>query len=72
MPTHNLMTTAQVAEALLVSRWTVTRWVESGRLAPVHRMPGRNGAMLFDALEVDRLRRRMLLERDHDRAAEAV
>jgi len=51
-----MMTTAEVAAALGVSIKTVTRWVASERLTPVHRLPGLRGAMLFAAEDVEALR----------------
>lgn len=38
-----------------VNRSTLTRWVEAGRLVPVTRLPGKNGAFLFKQEDVDRL-----------------
>lgn len=48
-----LLSTAETAERLGVSVSTVTRLAESGRLPIAHRMPGKTGAMLFDASDVD-------------------
>ena len=38
-----------------ISRSTLTRWVESGRITPAYRLPGENGAVLFTRAEVERV-----------------
>ena len=38
-----------------ISRSTLTRWVESGRITPDYRLPGENGAFLFIRAEVERV-----------------
>ena len=38
-----------------ISRSTLTRWVESGRITPVHKLPNENGACLFIRVEVERV-----------------
>lgn len=50
-----LVTTAQAAKTLGVSVWTVLRLARSGRLVAVHKLPGRTGALLFDASAVAEL-----------------
>ena len=52
---QTLVTTAEAAAALDRSVKTVTRWVESGRLTPVKRLPGKRGAMFFDAADIEAL-----------------
>lgn len=52
-PTHDLLTTAQVAEITGKDRSTVTRWVAADKLTPAIRTPG--GALLFRRSDVERL-----------------
>lgn len=52
-----LLLTRDVAERLGVDVRTVHRWVIAGRLAPVKKMPGRTGGLLFTADAVARLER---------------
>lgn len=47
--------TAEAAQRLGVDVSTVSRWVASGRLKPLYRLPTKTGAMLFDPRDVDRL-----------------
>lgn len=54
---HKLLTTAQAAARLGVSRWKITRLVEAGELTPVTKLTGRNGAFLFDVAEIEARRR---------------
>jgi excisionase family DNA binding protein len=51
--THDLLTTAQVADIAGVDRSTVTRWVGADKLTPAIRTPG--GALLFARADVERL-----------------
>ncbi|MCQ4120418.1 helix-turn-helix domain-containing protein [Rhodococcus tibetensis] len=51
----NLVSSADVARELRVSRKTVTRLVESGDLTPVVRGPGLRGAFLFDPADIEAL-----------------
>jgi excisionase family DNA binding protein len=54
---QRLLTTAELAEVLHVSRRTIVRWVTEGVLTPTFTMPG--GAYRWDAAEVrEQLRRR--------------
>ena len=55
MPT-DLLATIEAAQEIGVERSTLSRWVASGRIAVAHRLPGRNGAVLFDRAEVERVR----------------
>ena len=48
-----LLTTAELCELVDVHRVTVSRWVASGRLTPVRKLPGRQGAYIFDRAAVD-------------------
>jgi excisionase family DNA binding protein len=42
------MSTAQAAEYLKVSPRTVRRLVDSGKLTPMTKLPGRTGSYVFD------------------------
>ena len=51
----NLVSTHNAAEQLGISRRTLLDRVAQGKITPAHRMPGRTGALLFDAEQIDRL-----------------
>lgn len=51
----DLVGSKDVCARLDINRSTLTRWVADGRIAPAVRLPGRNGAMLFDPADVDAL-----------------
>ena len=55
--TPALIGSAEVCTRLEIDRSTLTRWVQLGHAKPAMRLPGRNGAMLFDRAEVERLAR---------------
>ena len=46
------MSTAQAAEYLKVSPRTVRRLVDSGKLTPMTKLPGRTGSYVFDEAAV--------------------
>lgn len=46
---------AEVCERLGIDRSTLTRWVRRGLITPTYKFPHRNGAMLFDPVDVERL-----------------
>lgn len=46
---------AEVARLLKINQVTVARWVASGDLYPVHKMPGKNGAYLFRRADINDL-----------------
>lgn len=50
-----LLTTAQVATELGLSRMTILRWVHSGKLTPIASLPTKTGAYLFDPADVSAL-----------------
>lgn len=52
---ETLLGTVEAAEMIGVERSTLTRWVASGRILPIRKLPGRNGAVLFDRTEVERV-----------------
>lgn len=51
----DLLATVQVCERVGIDRSTLSRYVQLGRIEPALRLPGRNGAMLFDPSDVDAL-----------------
>ena len=53
---EDLLTSAEAAERLGIDRGTLTRWVQSGRIARAAKLPGKRGPALFDPAEVDRVR----------------
>lgn len=64
-----LIGTTEAAAVLGVNRVTVLRWAIKGRLPIVRRLPGPNGAVLFDAGVVRRLAQKRLLEEAERRAS---
>ncbi len=57
MPRENVIGVSDSAEIIGCSVSTVKRYVDSGRLAPVHQLPGRTGAYLFAREDIERLAR---------------
>lgn len=53
MSSSQLLTTAEVAEALGLSRQAVIDRAKHGTLPVAHKSPGRNGAYLFDRTVVE-------------------
>lgn len=51
----HLLTTSQVAARLGIHRGTVLQRVTYGHLTPTTQLPGRTGAYLFDAEQVEAL-----------------
>ncbi|MBW8171822.1 helix-turn-helix domain-containing protein [Ornithinimicrobium sp. Arc0846-15] len=51
----SFLNTAQVAERLGRSTWTINRWAEGGRLPTAAKAPGLRGARLFDPADVQAL-----------------
>ena len=47
------LTANEAAGRAGVTRRTITRWIESGRLNPAARLPGETGALLFLPADVD-------------------
>lgn len=50
-----LIGAAEAAALIGVDRTTFNRWVAKGEISPVVEMPGRTGARLYDADEIERL-----------------
>lgn len=55
--TRQPITTAEACEQIGIDKSTLSRWVQLGRIDYVQKLPGRNGAFLFDPVEVERARR---------------
>lgn len=51
---NDLLTTAEVAERLNRSVYTVSRYVREGLLRPTMQLPGKNGARLYHPAEIER------------------
>jgi excisionase family DNA binding protein len=51
---NDLLTTAQVAERLGLSVYTINRYVRDGRIRAEMQMPGSKGARLYHPAEIDR------------------
>ncbi len=49
------MTSAEVCELLRIDRSTLTRRVQLGRIDAAMKLPGRNGAYLFDRATIEAL-----------------
>jgi excisionase family DNA binding protein len=54
-----LMGSAEVCNVLGVDRSTLTRWIASGRIKPVQKLPGKSGAFIFTPAEVQRVRQEL-------------
>lgn len=52
---QNLIGSAQACQVLSVDKSTLSRLVKAGTLTPVMKLPGKNGAMLFDPADVTRV-----------------
>lgn len=48
METQTLIGTEAAARLARVDRSTITRWVQSGRLTPAFKLPGKQGYYLFE------------------------
>lgn len=56
MPTHTdpeFIGSAEVCRIHNVHPSTVSRWVSNGDLTPVHKLPGKNGAFVFNRADVE-------------------
>ena len=52
----DLIGAREACEIAGISRSTLTYWMLTGRLTPVHRLPGATGALLFLRAEVEAAR----------------
>jgi excisionase family DNA binding protein len=55
MTTNRQVTSSEAASMLGVSQRTVIRWADEGKLPVANRVPGRNGARLFNDNDVEAL-----------------
>jgi predicted site-specific integrase-resolvase len=62
MPLPELVGTVEAATLLGVDRSTLSRWSGSGRLTPIHKLPGSNGAALYKRADVEALREQLKAE----------
>lgn len=53
MPESNLLGVSEAADRLKVDARTVQRWAADGTLTPVVKLPGANGAYIFDLAVVE-------------------
>lgn len=54
-PLTAYITTKEACDILRVDRATIGRWMDSGKLTPVHKLPGLTGAFLFRRSDVERI-----------------
>ena len=52
---NKMISSKEACDLLGVNRSTLSRWAADGTLSPVHKLPGTNGAFLFDRRAVERL-----------------
>lgn len=48
---------AEACQLLEIHAATLGRWVKNGALTPAHKLPGKNGAYLFNRSDVENLAR---------------
>ena len=56
LDTPNFLGSSEVCERIGIDRSTLTRWIQTGRIAYVQKLPGATGVYLFDPVEVERAR----------------
>jgi predicted site-specific integrase-resolvase len=52
---RDLIGSAEAALIIGIDKPTLTRWVAAGRITPVHKLPGKNGAFIFHRADVTAL-----------------
>lgn len=58
MPTHSeFIGSKQACEILGIDKATLTRWATAGMVTAAHKLPGRNGAYLFDRRDIEAIAR---------------
>lgn len=55
MKDQELIGGTQAATVLGISRQTLLRWIQIGKLTPTQKLPGPNGAYLFNPITVNEL-----------------
>lgn len=58
-PSTQHLGSAAVCDLLGVDRSTLVRWVQRERIVPAFKLPGSNGAYVYDRTEIERLRDRL-------------
>lgn len=54
----DLITTNEACDLLGgIDRSTLVRWIQSGRIAPAHKLPGKTGSYLLRRADVEGLRK---------------
>lgn len=54
MATHtDLIGSTEACRILRIDKATLTRWVAADSIKPAHKLPGRNGAYLFNRSDID-------------------
>jgi excisionase family DNA binding protein len=56
MTEAQLIGSAEACGILGIDRGTLVRWIASGRIRTVHKLPGQTGAYIFDLAEVERVK----------------
>jgi len=52
----DIISTVEACELLGgIDRSTLTRWVDAGKVIPMHKLPGATGAWLFTRAEIERV-----------------
>lgn len=54
-PEVSYIGSSEVCERLKIDRGTLTRWIQLGKITPAGKLPGSNGAYLWDPEYIDRL-----------------
>ncbi|KAB2583974.1 hypothetical protein BS297_17665 [Rhodococcus erythropolis] len=55
MTIQDLIGSTESCRLLRVDKSTLTRWAKTGVLNPATKLPGRNGALLFERTDVEKL-----------------
>lgn len=55
MHSTDLIGSAEACRTLGVNNSTLTRWVAAGEVKAAHKLPGKNGAYLFERAEIERV-----------------
>lgn len=56
MPKHSgLIGSAESCQTLKIHPATLLRWIADGKITPAHKLPGRNGAYLFNRDDINAL-----------------
>lgn len=51
----DIIGSTEACRILGIDKATLSRWVKSERIASVHKLPGRNGAYLFNRFDIEAL-----------------